>query len=1136
MNPLAKSPVASLVAVVLLAGSAAPASAAGPGSEEVEGAAKGMRAVTARMLNAPPPFALRRDLPVRVSVRVPKGTTKLTVRVDGKDLSGRFRRGGELRSARLDRGDGLRYGTNTVSVLAQRGKSRPLAHARTFYVARPARDLASLRLRSGGSVTGVTLRLRKPSPLAPVHLGKPGAVARRLSTMHRERTVHIWLNGKRVTRAIGSSRLTSWTAKLSATHGLRYGVNRLRAYVVEPETGRYQTLRRSFVVKPSRPLAAAGWDRHSKVGGHVRLDGSRSRVAGNGGRALSWRIVAKPRGSKAVLSRPHSVRPRLDPDRPGTYTIRLAAAAARDGGKAGARSGAVPETGYDVVEVTAAPRQLLLPFTGFVPGSGGKPSGIEVAGTFYPKPSQGDFQWLTLSRSSLTPTTANANNWFDKGASGEHGLEGLYNALRQLGHDQLVILAMPLGGDSPVSADQVAQFNNILNLLGAEAIAESELTAAGQQLVVVGVPYSHPGSAWVSRVVGASKRVFDGWLMPDAVPSTNGSLNFRFQPERIEFDTEKASTPTTNTMTVDGQGFPAALPGGSSGGFQVLLLDPDTFAVLDNRVFSTNSTGFGGGPLSGREAMAKYLREHKAQRFHVAVQSIGNVGNFTNAPEEQFIQDMNAAWWEISRALAIYGANPDTFNRVAGHYAFLGGPRLTRAQAADSSAVVAIDPTTNPPLREAGTLHGRAAPTSQGVYEPTIATPVESPNLQLYDKVFTKPSAWPLTRAAGLSEREARRYGEALGYISTSLGAGSNIRSTYWANLEAVYSDDITQLQRLPYPGSGRTCTGRKVGSVRSGAEGPSYTREQFCRMSEQLEREFRLLDKVKEMFDAYEMAFSRSGPVQQAELESLGKAIEEAIKPGDGGEIVWSVGGFLGNLISAGLVLDPEGAAVLAAWEALVTVYELTRELIGETGGVPVGEQVESKVGELALDLTKKLEASADGVERLRQVIVSDWGRLQAVGSVAGTPGWTVDVPTVKAKLTSSAGSFFSSQLLPIPYGVHDLEGTGFNAEPTAENCYTLNFGHTYRGAPETAKLQWMGDFDFQEARGGFPSPFVLAVHSPSALRYSYPPAEITDQMFRPQVQGGYGIHLPQYVWESYEERATPPGPAPPTYIAYCH
>ena len=229
----------------------------------------------------------------------------------------------------------------------------------------------------------------------------------------------------------------------------------------------------------------------------------------------------------------------------------------------------------------------------------------------------------------------------------------------------------------------------------------------------------------------------------------------------------------------------------------------------------------------------------------------------------------------------------------------------------------------------------------------------------------------------------------------------------------------------------------------------------------------------------------------------------------------------------------------MLAAWEALVTVYELTRELLGETGGVPVGEQVESKVGELGTDLAKKLDASSDGVERLRQVIISDWGRLQAVGSVVDTPGWSVDVPTVKQNLTNSAGAFFSSQLLPIAYGVHDLQSTGYNASPTADNCYTLSYGHTYRGAPDTAKLEWMGEFDFQTVHGNFPSPFVLAVHSPSLQSYSFPPAEVTDRIFLPQVQGGFGVQLSQYAWVSYEDYAdegSPPGPSPPTYIAYCH
>lgn len=1128
--------LAALLATAALILTAAAPAAAERTTAEIERAAKSARAVTAQLLTAPQGFAVKKRLPVRVSVRVPKGTTLLSVRVGNHDLSARFRRGGKVRSASIDRGDGLRYGTNTVTVTAERGSSRPVIHARSFYVVRPARGLASLRLRRNGAATGVALKLRQPRVLTAAHLRKPGAVGRQLEAMQRERKVRLWLNGKPVTRAIGSAQLTRWTATLSATHGLRYGVNELRAYVVEPETGRYQVLRRSFVVKRSGPLASAGWDDYSRVGSHVLLDGRRSRVAGSGKRVLRWTIASKPRGSKAVLHRANGTRPRLSPDRPGRYLVRLTVAERT--GKAGARASAAPATSSDLAEITVAPRQLLLPFTAFVPAANGKPNGIEVAGSFYSKPSSGDFQWLTLNRSTLTPNGASANNWIENGASGEHGFEGLYNALKGMGHDQLVVLARPFNGNATVNTDQVDEFNNVLNLLGAESMTVGELTAGSRQLVVVGIPYSKPGSAWVSWVQGTSKTVFDGWLMPDAVPNSNGDLNFRFQPKRLAFDTEKSATATANTMSVNGRDIPASLPPGSSGGFQVVAIDPDTFAPLDNRVFSTNSNDANnGGPLAGRRTMADYLRANLPSGIHVAVQSIGTVANVANAPEEQYVEDMKNAWWDLSRALAAYGANPDTFNRASGSYAYLGGPRLTRAEDADSSSAVAIDPTTNPPQRESGTLEGRAAPTSKGVYQPAIASPIESPDLKLYDLVFREPTPWPLTGAG----EDAEEYTAALTYISRNLGAGPNIRGTYWKNLEAVYSDEITRLKAIPYPGSSKTCSGRKAapGGLVEVAHRPGYSREQFCEMSRQLAEEFELLDKVKTMFDAYEAAFSRSGPVQQAELESLAKAIEDAIKPGDGGEIAWSVGGFIGNLISAGLVLDPEGAGVLAAWEALVTVYELTRELLGETGGIPVGEQVESKVGELGIDLAKKLEASSDGVERLRQVIISDWGRLQAVGSVVGTPGWNVDVPTVKQNLTNSAGAFFGTQLLPIPYGVHYLEATGFNAGPTADNCYTLSYGHTYRGAPETAKLEWMGEFDFQTRHGGFPSPFVLAVHSPSAQSYSYPPAEVSDRIFRPQVQGGFGVQLPRYVWEAYEDFAdegSPPGPSPPTYIAYCH
>jgi len=293
--------------------------------------------------------------------------------------------------------------------------------------------------------------------------------------------------------------------------------------------------------------------------------------------------------------------------------------------------------------------------------------------------------------------------------------------------------------------------------------------------------------------------------------------------------------------------------------------------------------------------------------------------------------------------------------------------------------------------------------------------------------------------------------------------------------------------------------------------------------MTQQLQAEFEALDRVKDMFEAYGRAFSESGPLQQAHLNSLGEQIVEAVKPSEASEILWSLGEFAANLIAAGLTAGAS-EEIEAGWEVVVASYEVTRELLGATGGIPVGEQVESKVGELALNLEEKLYAASAGIKRLRQVIVSDWGRLESVGAVAGKEGWTVDESAVTTNVANAGEVFFSSELLPIPYGVWNLEGTGFNGNPDAENCYTLAWGHTFRGAPETAKIEWMGE------------QLVLGVHYPSVLRYSYPPAEITDKIFKPTTQNGYGVSLADFLWESYEGVSTPLGPAPPTDIAYCH
>lgn len=71
------------------------------------------------------------------------------------------------------------------------------------------------------------------------------------------------------------------------------------------------------------PVADAGPDQTSMVGGLIMLDGSRSSDADGDALSFAWRILSAPDGSTAILSDPVAVNPTFTADRPGEYTIEL---------------------------------------------------------------------------------------------------------------------------------------------------------------------------------------------------------------------------------------------------------------------------------------------------------------------------------------------------------------------------------------------------------------------------------------------------------------------------------------------------------------------------------------------------------------------------------------------------------------------------------------------------------------------------------------------------------------------------------------------------------------------------------------------------------------------------------------------
>jgi hypothetical protein len=1138
--------IATVIAA-LLAGVVSPAAA-----ESGQAAAN---AAGARMLEAPRAGALVTRVPVRVVVRAPARTSRLRVRVGGRDVTARFRRaGGSVRVANLTRGDGLRDGNNHLSVLAERRGGRPVIDARSFVLARRHAELVRLRVRPG-PVTSINVWMAGAPSLAPEHFGRPGAVERRLSVIRRERTVRVWLNGRPITRVLDKSRPTRWTASLSASHGLRHGVNRLRMLVVEPDRGRYELLRRRFVVRRNRHLAAAGWDIATRVRGRVRLDGRRSRTIHGARLRHSWRILSRPRGSDARLRRVGTARPLLTPDRRGRYVVALTVTDRT--GRATAAQAMGSST--DTVEVAASPASLLVPFKGYTEVGYTEPNGvrdtrpgIQVGDTFYPNPSPagpGNYfmQWLTLDRETLTPIdpvtgtpSKTGNGWVDGTADRDHGVGALKTALASQDVDQLVILSFPrfgVGGRPPVQQGQIDDFNDAMKTLGVGPIDKGILQASNK-LAIVGVP-SGGGSSGRYTHGGRVSDGLTGWLMPDAVKD-GYAFRFRFQPERPAFDTSSSSTPATNTMTVRDQHVDAALPAGATGGFQVAIIDPIDFAVVNQAVFATNGVA---DPATGLSAMAKFLNDNAGLRYHIAVQSIGQVvppPAPTVPPLEGVLPPQYEpgpslrAWYDVGSALAAYGANPHIFNTVDGSYAFLGGPELHKSEGADSSSAVVIDPTKK--QYESGTLRGRVSMRADGYWTPTVADGSGSFESSLYDMVFRSPTPWPYTAGGAFPPQkncpapgnDTAAYAAALSYIALGIhlpADQSDLRAAYVKRDQDTWSDQKTDLGLLQF-------------ESRHG-----FGEAEFCNLKAQLQQEFDWLDRTKELFDSYKQALGSSGNLEQADLQQIGQAIQTAIAVDDtGAEIGWTVGGFVGNLVSAGLTLastTPEGAAVLAAWEALVAVYELVRELVSETGAgspAPVGDQVTSKVEDLSADVANHLFDTATGLVRLRDVIISDYGRLQALGSVIEGGGLNIDPSTMTDHIRTAARAFFSSELVPIPYGVYALFWSISPRSPWREDAgvCTDAYGFIWRGAPASTQLRWMGDFDRDGHHGWFPTLFVLGRHTLSRTYYAYPPATVTDPMFTPPTrtvngQKGYGMQLSRFVWEQYEKGS------PPTDIALC-
>lgn len=961
------------------------------------------------MILSPRPEALVTNGVVRARVRVPSHLDGFRVELvggRGKRLKTRritklfhpVRPG--LRAATLRLGRRLLLGEDHIYVTVRpRGGGRRVVQT-DFIVARPRRGMVGLAALGNGLH-------------APVHARVRLAAGAKLRAR---------LNGHRVGRELSRIGGRQLEAQLAADDGARFGRNRLTLTAFD-RSGHYQHLVRSFTIRRDRPLVGAGPDHRALAGAAVRLDGRSTRAGSHGARLrLRWRIVDRPRGSKASLRGGGGARPRLVTDRPGRYQVRLTAGELgppRERRRAHAAAAPVlSPTSADTVTLAAQPDVLPQGVQVKTIVSDEKP-GIEVGSTFYPAQEPGSKGWvemLVLDRATLEPVMVegNAVNTYAAEAA---GLASLAAAVAKLSSDDLAILS---GVGRPATLSPQAQSSLVAALTGANGIGALLPDGAASlrfgNWSAIGVPGTLPGTA--HQCVNTYC-----WIHPGAVPGgmygflqldLKKNFAFNWPATSYTFDTAAAgSSSTANVMQVAfGENAPEIYGSApvNGPGFHLLVLDPGTLVERGNYTYaamvgSAGSCG-GSGCLQDLQGELQQIAANPNPGL-VLLTSFGR-------PTVNSAQGPNATWNAIARTLSGMGANPWVLLGLDGRgdYTLVGltglgalegpgaGDELSQVEnSAEEARLAGVFERNRQGLWQAGTNGSPDSVNSPSAFQGGLLRILEQPE---------KPFPFPSNRAQWAAER----------YIATGIELSSvdpkfGIRANYWRDQTINWASEETQLQQLgPCQ---RNCP-------------QGFNVAVFRQAKRELLVEFPQVGKVMKLlgYPGGDLEAAIGVPFYTGSYDFVGIAgrIRELYNPPPAppqgpnfGEI------FTGALtVASGAAgfIPVAGGFVSASFNIVRGAYMIANALSndGEGNSVLNPATFEGDVAKFGANMKAAAESSVEGLGQVAALLVSDRGRLEAAAREAGG-SWALGpeaADVLQKSLTRSLGQYMWSAMLPVP------------------------------------------------------------------------------------------------------------------------
>ncbi len=820
----------------------------------------------------------------------------------------------------------------------------------------------------------------------------------------RPRLLVVRLNGHRLDRFFVGVGARRRVARVGADDGLRYGVNRLRV-TAAAMGGRVLTRTLRFRIARDRPLAGAGGAPPIQAGTTVRLDGRSSRAMGGGRLRYRWRIVGRPRGSHARLLGAGRSRPRLITDRPGHYRVALTLTESTRGRRGAARAST------DVVDVAA---QTPLPVAGarvIVDAGHGSADTIDVAGRTFQYGGSGNevtaivFDRSTLAFSSQTTVPDSAI-----------GGAQLSAALHALGNSSLVILAGDDGSAGPLNSAFAGAF---------AALGASYPAGGCSACTVIGVPGAFD-AAWLNPSETSA-----GSGTPEA-GDTRGYLQlnasgtaYTFVPgQYASFDTSSgsstASGPTQpddiNTMTVGAQTFTSSgLTGCGNGGFQLVILDSQTLALVSNTTFTTDGCN-GSTDLTAVTDLANAIRARPAHDL-MLLQGIG----VPVSSGAGFAVSIELS--QIGRLLAQIGGAYGDFESPA----ILSGPAYALVTNGSTSVQASSGAPGNPPARLTGLLSRDRASYSwapSGGPGAVFSAEDNPAATELAPIAYQAPTAWPSNGRPGYEAALQWISAHVLG-ISTYNASSScddppgglpDVRSSYCSGV--INGTLSTKLSNTPYP-SGQNFSSSTYDAVRA----------------ELLNVEFPEVERVETVFANLETplkaaAANISVPVGAVQ-DAINAAIADGVSDDDavGSGFSWS--GLLSAIAGFGWALLPEGAGQAAGVvsEAFAVGGVLST---GLDGSPQLGPSLPgTTVGEYEQSVASRYQDAVAGFETLKDMILSDSGRLQRFynSGIVGENAPSTAAMTSAIELGEAQSAW--TTLLPVAYQTDLLVTTEGNLSP---------------------------------------------------------------------------------------------------------